>query len=113
MSALDRLLGSWEFTMRHAAVPGPVTGRQRYERVLDDAFVLQHWTYDHPGFRLDDDSSQRYTARFRGPDVAEGAGEASRDRGVTWRPDFTMTSRRRRGHDGDPARGPGGRRGTE
>jgi hypothetical protein len=50
VSALDRLLGTWEFTMRHVAVSEPVTGRQRYERVLDGAFVLQHWTYDRPDF---------------------------------------------------------------
>jgi hypothetical protein len=50
MSTLDRLLGSWEFTMQHSAMSEPVTGRQRYERVLDGAFVLQHWTYDHPDF---------------------------------------------------------------
>ena len=130
MSALDRLLGTWEFTMRHSAVSEPVTGRQRSERVLDGAFVLQHWTYDHPDFpdamallsddrchyfdvrgiirvfdlevddagwsliRLDDDFSQRQTARFGGPDAMDGAGEVSRDRGVTWQPDFTMTFRR-------------------
>jgi hypothetical protein len=105
MSALDRLLGTWEFTMHHSAISEPVTGRQRYERVLDGAFVLQHWTYYHPDFpdamallsddryhyfdvrgitrvfelevddagwsmiRLDEDFSQRSTARFRGPDV--------------------------------------------
>jgi hypothetical protein len=50
MSALDGLLGTWEFTMHHSALAEPVTGRQRYERVLDGAFVLQHWTYDHPDF---------------------------------------------------------------
>jgi hypothetical protein len=50
MSALDRLLGTWEFTMQHSAMSEPVTGRQRYERVLAGAFVLQHWTYDHPDF---------------------------------------------------------------
>ena len=50
MSALDRLLGTWEFTMHHSAMSEPVTGRHRYERVLDGAFVLQHWTYDHPDF---------------------------------------------------------------
>ena len=130
MSALDRLLGTWEFTMRHSAVSEPVTGRQRSERVLDGAFVLQHWTYDHPDFpdamallsddrchyfdvrgiirvfdlevddagwsliRLDDDFSQRQTARFDGPDAMDGAGEVSRDLGVTWQPDFTMTFRR-------------------
>jgi hypothetical protein len=26
----------------------PVTGRQHYERVLDGAYVLLTWTYDHP-----------------------------------------------------------------
>ena len=50
MSALDRLLGTWEFTMHHSAISEPVNGRQRYERVLDGAFVLQHWTYHHPDF---------------------------------------------------------------
>jgi hypothetical protein len=45
MNALDRLLGTWEFTMHHSAISEPATGRQRYERVLDGAFVLQHWTY--------------------------------------------------------------------
>ena len=50
MSALDRLLGTWEFTMHHSAMSEPVTGRQRYERVLDGAFGLQHWTYNHPDF---------------------------------------------------------------
>jgi hypothetical protein len=50
MSALDRLLGTWEFTMHHSALSEPVTGRQRYERVLEGAFVLLHWTYDHPDF---------------------------------------------------------------
>ncbi len=130
MSALDRLLGTWEFTMYHSAMSEPVTGRQRYERVLDGAFVLQHWTYDHPDFpdaialladdryhyfdvrgitrvfelevddagwsmiRLDMDFSQRYTARFRGPDFMESTGEMSHDNGVTWQPDFTMTYQR-------------------
>src|SRR5262245_58849548 len=122
--ALERLLGDWEFTMHHAQMADPVTGRQRYERVLDGAFVLQHWTYDHPDFpdalallsadqyyyfdvrglsrifdfqlddggwsmlRLDDEFSQRTTARFLGADRMESNGEASRDRGVTWQPDF-------------------------
>jgi hypothetical protein len=48
--ALEGLLGSWEFTMHHSQMSDPVTGRQRYERVLDGAFVLQHWAYDHPDF---------------------------------------------------------------
>jgi hypothetical protein len=50
MSALDRLLGTWEVTMHHSAMSEPVTGRQRYERVLEGSFVLQQWTYDHPDF---------------------------------------------------------------
>ena len=130
MGALDRLLGTWEFTMHHSAMSEPVTGRQRYERVLDGAFVLQHWTYDHSDFpdamallsddrccyfdvrgiirvfdlaiddggwsmiRLDEDFSQRYTARFLGPDVMDSTGEMSDDAGVTWHPDFTMTYQR-------------------
>src|SRR5215216_2224662 len=110
MSALDRLLGTWEFTMHHSAMSEPVTGRQRYERVLEGAFVLQHWTYYHPDFdvrgitrvfelevddagwsmiRLDEDFSQRSTACFRGPEVMESTGEVSYDDGVTWQPDFT------------------------
>lgn len=48
--SLERLLGTWDFTMRHAALPEPVSGRQRYERVLDGAFVMLHWTYEHPDF---------------------------------------------------------------
>jgi hypothetical protein len=116
--------------MHHSAMSEPVTGRQRYERVLDGAFVLQHWTYYHPDFpdamallsddryhyfdvrgitrvfelevddagwsmiRLDEDFSQRSTARFRGPDVMESTGEMSHDNGVTWQPDFTMTYQR-------------------
>ena len=50
MSPLDRLLGTWVITMHHSAVAEPVTGRQRYERVLDGAFMLLRWTYDHPDF---------------------------------------------------------------
>jgi len=48
--SLDRLIGTWDFTMDHAALSQPVCGRQRYERVLDGAFVMLHWTYDHPDF---------------------------------------------------------------
>jgi hypothetical protein len=128
--ALDGLLGNWEFTMHHSQMSDPVTGRQRYERVLDGAFVLLHWAYDHPDFpdalallsadryyyfdvrglcrifdleaddagwsmiRLDEHFSQRTTARFRGADRMESNGEVSRDRGVTWQPDFTMSFRR-------------------
>ena len=129
-SALDGLLGDWEFTMHHSAMSEPVTGRQRYERVLEGAFVLQHWRYEHHDFpdalgllsadhyyyfdvrgqsrifdlevddagwsmiRLDEDFSQRTTATFLGADRMESTGEVSRDRGVTWQPDFTMSYRR-------------------
>jgi hypothetical protein len=44
--------------------------------------------------RLDEDFSQRFTARFRGPDVMQSTGEVSYDDGVTWQPDFTMTCQR-------------------
>ena len=40
MSALDRLLGTQELTMHHSAMSEPVTGWQRYKRVVDGAFVL-------------------------------------------------------------------------
>ena len=130
MSTLDQLLGTWKFTMHHSAMSEPVTGRQRCERVLDGAFVMQHGTYDHPDFpdsiallsddrchyfdvrgivrifdfeiddggwsmiRLDEDFAQRFTARFRGPDVMDNAGEISDDGGLTWRHDFTATYQR-------------------
>jgi hypothetical protein len=48
--SLDRLLGEWQFTMRHVAMPEPVNGRQRYERVLGGAYIALHWTYEHPDF---------------------------------------------------------------
>jgi hypothetical protein len=48
--SLDRLLGTWAITMHHSAMAEPVTGRQRYERTLEGAFVLLTWTYDHPEF---------------------------------------------------------------
>jgi hypothetical protein len=48
--SLDALIGSWNITMRHAAMGQPVSGHQRYERVLDQAFVMLHWTFDHPEF---------------------------------------------------------------
>jgi hypothetical protein len=44
--------------------------------------------------RLNEDFSQRYTARFCGPDVMESTGEMSHDKGVSWQPDFTMTYQR-------------------
>jgi hypothetical protein len=48
--SLDRLLGSWRISMQHVAMPEPVAGHHRYERVLDGAFVMSHSTYDHPDF---------------------------------------------------------------
>jgi hypothetical protein len=128
--SLDRLLGTWDLTMRHSAMTDPVAGRQRYQRVLDDAYLYLTWTYDHPDFpdalamlspeemhyfdvrgitrvfdvRLDDSGyemvhldpefSQRFTARFEGPDLIETTGEYSDDRGATWQHDFTMSSLR-------------------
>lgn len=116
--------------MHHSAMTEPVTGRQRYERVLDGAFIRLDWTYDHADFpdamailsedtmyyfdvrgivrvfdlqvdqvgwstvRLDPEFSQRYTARFRGPDTIDTDGEYSDDRGATWHHDFTMSSTR-------------------
>lgn len=129
MRALDRLLGRWEFTMGHCAMAEPVIGTHVYERVLDGAFVLLRWTYEHPDFpdamalisddqyhyfdvrglirifqfeihdagwsmiRVDDDFSQRTVARFEGPDRTECTGDASSDRGITWRHDFSMAMR--------------------
>lgn len=50
--------------MRHVQAPDAVTGTQRYEQVLDAAFVMLHWHYDHPEFpdaiALLDDSSYHY-----------------------------------------------------
>jgi len=47
---LDRLLGTWTISMRHVAMPAPVSGQQGYRRVLGGAFVLLEWTYEHPEF---------------------------------------------------------------
>ena len=62
--SLDRMLGSWTLTMQHSEFPEPVSGRQRFERVLDGAFVLFHCTYDHPDFpdamALFDESKYHY-----------------------------------------------------
>ena len=44
--------------------------------------------------RLDEDFSQRFTARFLGPDFMESTGKISHDNGVTWQFDFTMTYQR-------------------
>src|SRR5687767_15095399 len=46
--SLDRLLGTWDVTMQHVAMPEPVAGRHRYERVLDGAFILLRASYEHP-----------------------------------------------------------------
>ena len=48
--SLDRLLGTWKFTMRHVAMEEPIAGQQRYERVLEGAFLMLHSSYDHPDF---------------------------------------------------------------
>lgn len=76
--SLDRLLGTWDVTMRHAALPEPVTGRQRCERVLDGAFLVLTSTYDHPQV----------------PDAMEGTGGNSLDRGATWQHDVAIAYRR-------------------
>ena len=130
MSVLERLLGTWETTMNHSAMPEGVTGRQTYETVLSGAFVLQQWRSDHPDvpdamallsddhyyyfdvrgivrifdlefddagwsmIHLDEDFSQRTTARFSGRDIIESTGEVSKDNGATWHHDFTMTYNR-------------------
>lgn len=47
---LDRLLGTWDITMSHVAMQEAVVGVQRYERVLEGAFIMLHWTFDHPEF---------------------------------------------------------------
>lgn len=62
--SLDRLVGTWQFTMQHVAVPEPVVGQQRYERVLRGAYIQLQWTYEHPQFPdalcLLDDRSVHY-----------------------------------------------------
>ena len=50
MSTLDRLLGTWEFTMHHSAMSESVACRQCYERLLDGPFVLHHCTFFLPDF---------------------------------------------------------------
>lgn len=61
---LDALLGTWAITMHHSQMTEPVQGQQRFERVLDDAFFLLHWTYEHPDFpdalAVLDDTSMHY-----------------------------------------------------
>ena len=62
--SLAKLLGSWDITMSHVAISEPVSGRQTYERVLEAAFVMLRWTYDHPEFpdaiALMDDTTFHY-----------------------------------------------------
>ena len=36
--------------MHHSEVAEPVNGVQRYERILDGAFVALDWTFEHPDF---------------------------------------------------------------
>jgi len=36
--------------MHHTSLAEPVSGQLRYERVLGGAFLMQHWSYDHPDF---------------------------------------------------------------
>ncbi len=48
MTALDRLLGTWDITMDHVAMPEPVHGRQRFERTLGGAFILHTTSARHP-----------------------------------------------------------------
>lgn len=62
MSPLDRLPGMWNLTMRHADIAEPVIGRQRYEWVLDGAFLQLRLTYERPDFpdALALFSSERY-----------------------------------------------------
>ncbi|RDB49101.1 hypothetical protein [Tsukamurella tyrosinosolvens] len=50
MSTLDRLVGTWSFTMQHVAMTVPVLGTQTYRWTLGGAFVEQDWTYEHPDF---------------------------------------------------------------
>jgi hypothetical protein len=66
--SLDRLLGSWDITMQHVAKREPVAGKQRYEWVLDGAFLMQDSTYEHPEFpdaiaMLDDTSCHYFDVR--------------------------------------------------
>ena len=46
--SLDRLLGTWNVTMQHVAMPEAVPGRHVYQRVLQDAFVMLQASFDHP-----------------------------------------------------------------
>ena len=48
--SLDRLLGTWNVTMRHVAMEEPVPIRHHFEQVLDAAFVMLRSTCEHPDF---------------------------------------------------------------
>jgi hypothetical protein len=48
--SLDRLLGTWDLSMQHSQMSEPIHGRQHYEYALENAFVVLHWTYEHPDF---------------------------------------------------------------
>ncbi len=56
-------------------------------RVFDFSIDEAGWSMTF----IDDRFSQRATARFDGPDVMQCEGEASDDRGATWRHDYSMT----------------------
>ena len=48
--SLDRLLGTWSYSMQHVQMTTPVTGEFCFERVLAGAFVMMHSTCSHPDF---------------------------------------------------------------
>lgn len=56
-------------------------------RLFDMEMRIDGWKMVH----LDEEFSQRYTARFVGPDEIECHGEASFDSGARWQYDFDMT----------------------
>ena len=59
-------------------------------RVFEVECFEDRWTL----LNLDEAFSQRYTARFVGPDEVHFVGEASHDSGARWQPDFEMTLQR-------------------
>jgi hypothetical protein len=59
-------------------------------RIFDVTFDDAGWSMIH----LDEEFSQRTTARFSGADVIQSTGDVSTDNGVTWQLDFTMTYNR-------------------
>ena len=56
-------------------------------RVFEVEFTDDGWSME----RIDPEFSQRYTARYVGPDAIESEGERSDDGGATWQHDFTMS----------------------